>query len=109
MEGAGDELTGVPLALLPFTVGSFEVREDGVPDRLGSTLRFFAGGALSFFMVVAVPFFVLDGADRFFGFAGGCSIVLTSVVGTAIEDSRKGDCVRNPCSFFNEATVFNDC
>jgi hypothetical protein len=106
-EGAGDELAGVPFKLVPLpAVEGFDAREEGVADLLGSTFRFFDGGA--FFIVVAVPFF-FDGAGRFLEAAGCDSAAATSVVGTGTEDSRNGDCVLRPCSFFREATALEVC
>jgi hypothetical protein len=75
---------------LPFaTAKGFEEREDGVSDLFASSLRLFDGGA--FFMVVAVPFLVFDGAGRFFEAAGCTTAAAVSVVGTGTDDSRKGD------------------
>lgn len=55
-------------------------------DLVLSTFRFLAGGAF-FVVVVAVPFFVLAGAGRFFEGAGS-----VSVDGTGTEESRRGEC-----------------
>ena len=87
MEGIGDELAGVPLVLPVCEAGGFEAREEGVTDRFVSTLRFLAGGA--FFVVVAVPFFVLDGTGRFLGIVD--SGAAFSVEGTGTDDSRSGE------------------
>lgn len=96
----------MPFRLAPLpAVGPFDAREEGVTDLLGSVFRFFEAGA--FFIVVAVPFLVFDGAGRFLEAAGCCSV--TSVVGTGTDDSRNGDCVRRPCSFFSEATALTVC
>lgn len=105
MEGAGDEFAGVPLLLPPLIAGIFEAREEGVADLFSSTFRFFAGGALSFFMVVAVPFFVFAGAGLFL--LGIVASGTVSVVGTGTDDSRRGDCLR-PCSFFNALTALTE-
>lgn len=87
-------------------MSGFDAREEGVTERFGSTLRFLAGGAF-LVVVVAVPFFVLAGAGLFLGFEG--SGTETSVDGTGTDDSRRGECVRNPCSFLSEAIVFKFC
>lgn len=98
----------MPLRLPPKpAVEGFDARDEGVADLLVSTLRFFEGGA--FLIVVAVPFFVFEGAGRFLEAIGCGSDPVTSVVGTGTEDSRNGDCVRNPCSFFSEATALLVC
>lgn len=100
-EGAGEELAGVPLVLPAFTAGVFDVRDDGVVDLLGSTFRFFAGGA--FFALVAVPFLVLAaGAGLFLLFAADGECAAISVEGMGVEDSRSGELWRRPCSFFSE-------
>lgn len=106
VEGAGDEFAGVPLLLPVLNVRDFVVRE-GVTERgFGSTLRFLAGGF--FVAAVAVPFFVLEGAGRFFETIVGSEPV--SVDGTGTEESRKGECVRSPSSFFlNDAIAFIFC
>lgn len=106
MDGAGEEFAGVPLLLPVLKVSGFDVRDDGVTERLGSTLRFLAGGAF-FVVVVAVPFFVFDGAGRFFETGGSGAAV--SVDGTGTENSRNGEWVRKPCSFFREAMAFKLC
>lgn len=96
----------MPLRLAPLpAAGPFDAREEGVADLLDSNFRFFEGGA--FFIVVAVPFLVFDGAGRFLEAA--CCGSATSVVGTGTDDSRNGDCVRRPCSFFSEATALTVC
>lgn len=76
----------MPLLLIVLNVGGLDAREEGVTERFDSTLRFFAGGA---FFAVAVPFFVFEGAGRFFGTVD--SGTAGSVEGTGIEDSRKGE------------------
>lgn len=93
------------MVLPPLIVGTFEAREEGVADLFSSTFRFFAGGAFSFFMVVAVPFFVLAGAGRFL--LGPVASGTGSVVGIGTDDSRRGDCLR-PCSFFNALTALTE-
>lgn len=95
VDAAGEELMGVVLLLLPppplpgGILRADGLLDAGVSERLGtgSSLRFFAGGA--FFVVIAVPFLVRDGAGRFReGAAGGASGVCFSVEGTGMEDSR---------------------
>lgn len=86
---------GVPLVLAPLTVGALEAREEGVSALLDSNFsnfRFLAGGGLSFLTVAAVPFLVFAGAGRLdFAGTGSSSFVGSSVDGTGMEDSRKGD------------------
>jgi hypothetical protein len=48
---------------LPALKAGLDVREEGVSDRVDSSLRFLGGGA--FFTVEAVPFFL--GRGRFLG------------------------------------------
>lgn len=100
MEGTGEELAGVTFPLMSLEAGVLDATDEGVAERFGSTLRFFAGGA--FFVAVAVPFF-FAGAGRFFGFVASSAAV--SVEGTGTEDSRSGDCVRALCSVLSVATV----
>jgi hypothetical protein len=78
---------GVPLAL-PVLKAGLDVREEGVSDRVDSSLRFLDGGA--FFIVVAVPFFL--GRGRFLGTVD--SAWTSSVDGMGTDDSRSGDWCR---------------
>jgi hypothetical protein len=78
---------GVPL-LLPVLKAGLDMREEGVSDRVDSSLRFFDGGA--FFIVVAVPFFL--GRGRFLEIVE--SARTSSVDGIGTEDSRSGDWCR---------------
>jgi hypothetical protein len=78
-----------------------------VSALLESTFRFLAGGALSFLIAEAVPFFVLAGAGRFFEGAGS-SLLTSSVVGTGTEDSRSGDGFRWLLSCLRATIVFED-
>jgi hypothetical protein len=87
---------GVPL-LLPVLKAGLDMREDGVSDRLDSSLRFFDGGA--FFIVVAVPFFL--GRGRFLEIVDSAS----SVDGIGTEDSRSGDWCRALFSRLSELTA----
>jgi hypothetical protein len=64
------------------------MRDEGVSERVESSLRLFAAGA--FFVVVAVPFFL--GSGRFLGTVD--SVETSSVEGMGTEDSRSGDWCR---------------
>lgn len=94
----------MPLLLLVLNAAGFDDTDEGVADRFDSTLRFFDGGG--FLVIVAVPFFVLEGAGRFLD-AVLCSGADTSVEGTGTDDSRSGDCTRRLCSLLSEAMAFN--
>jgi hypothetical protein len=87
---------GVPL-LLPVLKAGLDMREDGVSDRVDSSLRFFDGGA--FFIVVAVPFFL--GRGRFLEIVDSAS----SVDGIGTDDSRSGDWCRALFSRLSELTA----
>ena len=86
--------------LLPVLRPVFETRDDGVPERSFSSLRFLLGGA---FFVVAVPFFL--GAGRFFEMLA--SFEASSVDGMGTEDSRSGEPVLMVLSCFSELTDFS--
>lgn len=92
-------MIGVPLPLPVFRPG-LDTREEGVSERIDSTLRFFAGG--TFFVTVAVPFFL--GRGRFFGTVD--SARASSVEGIGTDDSLSGDWCLVLFSRLSELRVF---
>ena len=85
---------------LPALRAGLDVREEGVSDRVDSSLRFLDGGA--FLTVEAVPFFL--GRGRFLGTAD--SAWTSSVDGIGTEDSRSGDWCRALFSRLSELIAF---